>query len=61
MLRTLTVRMRGEPRVGSMVRVPTVEDGDRRRIGREHKALVEERKRHVNRIRRLHFSVRPGL
>lgn len=34
-----------------MVRVPAVDDEDRRRIGRERKALIEERKRHVNRIK----------
>ncbi len=57
LVRTLMAWMRGEPRVCSMVRVPTVEDEDRRRIGRERKALVEERKRHVNRIKGLLFSV----
>lgn len=57
LIRTLMAWMRGEPRVCSMVRVPTVEDEDRRRIGRERRALVEERKRHVNRIKGLLFSV----
>jgi transposase len=57
LVRTLMAWMRGEPRVCSMVRVPTLEDEDRRRIGRERKALVEERKRHVNRIKGLLFSV----
>ena len=57
LVRTLMAWMRGEPRVCSMVRVPAVEDEDRRRIGRERKALIEERKRHVNRIKGLLFGV----
>lgn len=57
LVRTLMAWMRGEPRVCSMVRVPTVDDEDRRRIGRERKALIEERKRHVNRIKGLLFSI----
>jgi len=57
LVRTLMAWMRGEPRVCSMVHVPTVEDEDRRRIGRERKALIEERKRHVNRIKGLLFSI----
>ena len=57
LVRTLMAWMRGEPRVCSMVHVPTVADEDRRRIGRERKALVEKRKRHVNRIKGLLFSV----
>lgn len=56
LVRTLMAWIRGEPRVCSMVRVPTVAEEDRRRIGRERKALVEERKRHVNRIKGLLFS-----
>lgn len=57
LVRTLMAWMRGEPRVCSMVRVPSIEDEDRRRIGRERKALVEERKRHINRIKGLLFSI----
>lgn len=57
LLRTLMAWMRGEPRVCSMVRVPTVADEDRRHIGRERKTLVEERTMHVNRIKGLLFSV----
>ena len=56
-MRTLMAWMRGEPRVCSMVRVPAAEDEDRRRIGRDRKALIEERKRHVNRIKGLLFGV----
>ena len=47
---------RGEPRVCSMVRVPTPQDEDRRRICRERKTLTAERIRHVNRIKGLLFS-----
>ena len=39
---------RGEPRVCSMVRAPTPEDEDRRRISRERKVLITERVQHVN-------------
>lgn len=56
MIRTLMAYKRGEPRVCSMVRVPTPEDEDRRRICRERKALVAERVCHVNRIKGLLFS-----
>ena len=57
LVRTLMAWMRGEPRVCSMVRVPTVEEEDRRRIGRERKALVKERTMHTNRIKGLLFGV----
>lgn len=57
MVRTLMAWMRGEPRVCSLVRVPTVDDEDCRRIGRERKSLIEERVMHVNRIKGLLFSV----
>lgn len=54
-IRTLMAYVRGEPRVCSMVRVPTPEEEDRRRIGRERKALVAERILHVNRVKGLLF------
>jgi transposase len=57
LVRTLMAWIRGEPRVCSMVRVPKVEDEDRRRIGRERRALVKERTLHTNRIKGLLFSV----
>lgn len=57
LVRTLMAWVRGEPRVCSMVRVPTIEDEDRRRIGRERKALIKERIQHTNRIKGLLFSV----
>ncbi len=39
-----------------MVKAPTVEEEDRRRLCRERKALIEERVLHVNRIKGLLFS-----
>ena len=56
LLRALLAFKRGEPRVCSMVRVPTPRDEDRRRICRERKTLTAERIRHVNRIKGLLFS-----
>ncbi len=56
LLRALLAFKRGEPRVCSMVRVPTPRDEDRRRICRERKTLIAERIRHVNRIKGLLFS-----
>ena len=56
LLRALLAYSRGEPRVCSMVRAPTPEDEDRRRICRERKVLIMERVQHVNRIKGLLFS-----
>jgi len=56
LLRAMLAFKRGEPRVCSMVRVPTPQDEDRRRICRERKTLTAERIRHVNRIKGLLFS-----
>jgi transposase len=56
LVRTLLAYKRGEPRVCAMLRVPTPEEEDRRRISRERKALTNERVRHVNRIKGLLFS-----
>ncbi|MBV8488747.1 MAG: IS110 family transposase, partial [Planctomycetaceae bacterium] len=56
LLRALMAWLRGEPRVCSMVRAPTVEEEDRRRPSRERKVLIAERVRHVNRIKGLLFS-----
>jgi transposase len=47
---------RGEPRVCKMVRAPTPEEEDLRRISRERKALINERIRHINRIKGLLFG-----
>ena len=56
LLRALLAYKRGEPRVCSMVRAPTPEDEDRRRLCRERKTLIAERVEHVNRIKGLLFS-----
>jgi transposase len=47
---------RGEPRVCAMLRVPTPEEEDRRRITRKRKALTNERVRHVDRVKGLQFA-----
>jgi transposase len=52
-LRTLMALARGEPRVASVVRVPTVAEVDARRLHRERHRLGAERVRHVNRIKAL--------
>jgi transposase len=49
-MRTLLAYLRGEPRVCSMVRVPTPEDEDRKRRTRERDQLLKERIIHTNRI-----------
>lgn len=56
LLRVLMAYKRGEPRVCSMARAPSPDEEDRRRIGRERKALTAERVAHVNRIKGLLFS-----
>jgi transposase len=53
LMRTLMAWSRGERGVCSMVRPPSPEDEDRRRLTREREELVTERTRHVNRIRGL--------
>src|SRR6202022_628745 len=47
LVRTLLAYKRGEPRVCSIVKAPTPEEEDRRRICRERKTLVAERVEHV--------------
>ncbi|WP_167484277.1 IS110 family transposase [Mesorhizobium tamadayense] len=56
LIRTLMAYKRGEPRVCSMVKVPSLEAEDRLRISRERKALVAERIAHNNRIKGLLFN-----
>jgi transposase len=56
LIRTLLAFKRGEPRVCSMVRAPSVGEEDQRRLSRERKTLIEERVRHVNRIKGLLYS-----
>src|SRR5215203_7127586 len=56
LLRTLLAYERGEPRVCAMVRPPSPEEEDRRRLCRERKTLVAERIAHVSRIKGLLFA-----
>ncbi|MFC5486964.1 IS110 family transposase, partial [Microvirga aerilata] len=56
LVRTLLAYKRGEPRVCAMVKAPTPEEEDQRRIGRERKTLIAERVQHVNRIKGLLFA-----
>lgn len=56
LVRTLLAWKRGEPRVCAMVKVPSPEEEDRRRVTRERKVLISERVRHVNRIKGLLFA-----
>jgi transposase len=56
LLRTLLAHKRGEPRVCAMVKAPTPEEEDRRRLCRERKVLIAERIMHVNRIKGLLFG-----
>jgi transposase len=56
LVRTLLAYKRGEPRVCAMVKAPTPEEEDRRRISRERKTLTAERIQHVNRIKGLLFA-----
>jgi transposase len=52
-MRAFLAYLRGEPRVCSMVHVPTVEDEDRKRRNRERERLIKERTGHTNRIKGL--------
>src|SRR3954454_2409249 len=47
---------RGEPRVCAMVKAPTPQEEDRRRISRERETLTAERVQHVHRIKGLLFA-----
>ncbi len=53
LLRTLMAWARSERRVCSMVRAPSPEDEDRRRLTRERGTLLKERIQHTNRVRGL--------
>src|SRR6516225_4993069 len=53
LLRSLMAYLRGEPKVWSVVRVPTVIEQDHRRLHRERSRLINERIQHVNRIKGL--------
>jgi transposase len=53
LLRSLMAYLRGEPKVWSVVRVPTIAEEDDRRLHRERDRLINERVQHVNRIKGL--------
>ena len=53
LLRSLMAYLRDEPKVWSVVRVPSVAEEDARRLHRERDRLVLERVQHVNRIKGL--------
>jgi transposase len=53
MLRALGRHLRGEPDACSVVRIPSVEEEDAKRLHRERRRLVSERVQHVNRIKGL--------
>lgn len=53
LLRALMAWQRGEKQVCRMVRVPSLEEEDRRRQTRERERLVRERTQHINRIKGL--------
>jgi transposase len=53
LLRSLMAYLRGDPKVWSVVRVPSVAEEDDRRLHRERDRLVNERVQHVNRIKGL--------
>jgi transposase len=50
LLRTLMAHVRGEPRVVRIVRVPSREQEDARRVTRERDRLIKEQTAHTNRI-----------
>ena len=53
LLRSLLAYLRGEPKVWSVVRVPSIAEEDARRLHRERDRLIAERVQHVNRIKGL--------
>jgi transposase len=53
LMRAFLAHLRGEPRVCSMVHVPTVEEEDRKRRTRERDRLIKECTAHTNRIKGL--------
>lgn len=56
LVRTLLAWRRGEPRVCAMVRPPSPEAEDRRRLSRERRTLLAERTAETNRIKGLLFA-----
>src|SRR3954470_16347798 len=55
-VRALLAYKRGASRVCAMVKAPTPQEEDRRRISRERETLTAERVQHVNRIKGLLFA-----
>jgi transposase len=53
LLRSLMAYLRGETKVWSVVRVPSVAEEDDRRLHRERDRLIAERIQHINRIKGL--------
>src|ERR1700730_18705369 len=53
LLRSLMAYLRGDPKVWSVVRVPSVAEEDDRRLHRNRDRLISERIQHVNRIKGL--------
>jgi transposase len=53
LLRTLLAHCRGEPRVVRIVRVPSPEQEDARRVTRDRDRLIKEQTAHTNRIKAL--------
>lgn len=53
LLRSLLAYLRGEPKVWSVVRAPSIAEEDDRRLHRERDRLINERVQHVNRIKGL--------
>jgi transposase len=53
MLRSLAGYLRGDPKVWSVVQVPSIGEEDARRLHRERDRLIKERVQHVNRIKAL--------
>ena len=56
LMRAFLAYLRGEPRVCSMLHVPSAEDEDRKRSSRERDRLLKERTAHTNRIKALLFG-----
>jgi transposase len=56
LMRAFLAYLRGEPRVCSMLHVPSAQDEDRKRSSRERERLLKERTAHTNRIKALLFG-----
>ena len=56
LMRAFLAYLRGEPRVCSMLHVPSAQDEDRKRSSRERDRLLKEQTAHTNRIKALLFG-----